>query len=315
VAVDGSGNIVAAGVSAGTSVNWVTFKLDRLGNRLFGPVALDRHAAAAEAPNDVVLGSDGAAFVVGAAGPGPASDPAATQATTVRYQVDGSAAWLAANPASASAVDAAIGRNGTVYVLGSPSQTLLHYAAAAVNQAPLGALVVATTSGLTVTFDASGSTDADGTIASYRWTFGDGQTATTATPAATHVYASAGGYAVTVTPVDNLGLAGTTASATVSVTDPLAAATPTSVSLSSSSVRGGSSVSGRVSMSTPSGAVVILTSSNPAVASVPSKITVAAGSLTGRFSVTTKRVASTTPVTITATSNGRSVGTTLSVTR
>lgn len=61
---------------------------------------------------------------------------------------------------------------------------------------------------LNAAFDASTSSDADGTIASYQWAFGDGETATGAT--ASHVYAAPGTYAVTLTVTDNVGGTGTT---------------------------------------------------------------------------------------------------------
>lgn len=56
---------------------------------------------------------------------------------------------------------------------------------------------------LACSFDGTGSKDGDGTIASYAWTFGDGGTATGASP--THTYASAGTYSVTLTVTDNGG--------------------------------------------------------------------------------------------------------------
>jgi PKD repeat protein len=56
---------------------------------------------------------------------------------------------------------------------------------------------------LSCSFDASGSSDPDGTIASYAWTFGDGGTATGKT--ATHTYASAGSYTATLTVTDDKG--------------------------------------------------------------------------------------------------------------
>ena len=51
--------------------------------------------------------------------------------------------------------------------------------------------------GKTVTFDASGSSDSDGTIVDYVWDFGDGTTASGRT--ATYSYASVGSYTVTLT--------------------------------------------------------------------------------------------------------------------
>ncbi len=74
------------------------------------------------------------------------------------------------------------------------------------NEAPLASLVATPTTGnapLTVSFDASGSSDGDGAIAGYAWSFGDGATSTLATPS--HTYASTGTYAVTLTVTDDDG--------------------------------------------------------------------------------------------------------------
>ena len=60
--------------------------------------------------------------------------------------------------------------------------------------------------GLTCTFDGSGSTDSDGSIVSYAWNFGDGGTATVVAPS--HTYAASGTYPVTLTVTDNGGATG-----------------------------------------------------------------------------------------------------------
>ena len=54
-----------------------------------------------------------------------------------------------------------------------------------------------------ITFDASNSTDPDGTIVKYEWNFGDGNTATGMI--VTHSYSSAGSYDVTLTVTDDDG--------------------------------------------------------------------------------------------------------------
>jgi DNA-binding beta-propeller fold protein YncE len=59
--------------------------------------------------------------------------------------------------------------------------------------------------GVPATFNASASSDPDGTIASYDWAFGDGQTAANGGPGPNHVYSSPGTYQATVTLTDNEG--------------------------------------------------------------------------------------------------------------
>ncbi|WNV76401.1 PKD domain-containing protein [Geodermatophilus sp. DSM 44513] len=70
---------------------------------------------------------------------------------------------------------------------------------------------------LEASFDASGSTDPDGTVAGYAWDFGDGATGTGAT--AQHTYAAAGEYTVTLTVTDDDG-ATASSSRVVAATDP-----------------------------------------------------------------------------------------------
>lgn len=69
--------------------------------------------------------------------------------------------------------------------------------------------------GATIGFSSSGSSDPDGSIASYAWDFGDGGSSTLANPA--HIYAAAGSFTATLTVTDNQGATGTS-QATVTVT-------------------------------------------------------------------------------------------------
>ena len=78
------------------------------------------------------------------------------------------------------------------------------------NTAPLASCRFSSDSPLvnvSVTFDASGSTDSDGSIAEVLWEFGDGEAGRGTT--VSHVYDTAGVYVVRVTVTDNLGAVGT----------------------------------------------------------------------------------------------------------
>lgn len=98
----------------------------------------------------------------------------------------------------------------------TPAEIAGHYSAgsgaAAPNVAP-NASFTAQPDDLRVTVDAANSSDPDGTIASYAWDFGDG--GTDSGPTASHVYATAGTYTVTLTVTDDDGA---TASTTRQVT-------------------------------------------------------------------------------------------------
>jgi len=84
------------------------------------------------------------------------------------------------------------------------------------NQSPTAiatATPTATAIGQAVAFNGAASSDADGSIASYAWDFGDGVRATTAQ--ANHAYSAAGTFVARLTVTDN---GGSTGSATVTIT-------------------------------------------------------------------------------------------------
>lgn len=84
-----------------------------------------------------------------------------------------------------------------------------------INTAPVAVAAAAPGAGtapLPVAFSSAGSFDPDGTIAAWRWDFGDGTTSDAASPAKT--YTVAGNYTARLTVTDNLGATG---SATVAI--------------------------------------------------------------------------------------------------
>lgn len=74
------------------------------------------------------------------------------------------------------------------------------------NIGPTAAFTVSNIGSLQISVNASGSSDPDGSIVSYAWNFGDGGTGSG--QSATHTYASAGTYNVTLTVTDDDGATG-----------------------------------------------------------------------------------------------------------
>ncbi|HHE51472.1 MAG TPA: PKD domain-containing protein, partial [Candidatus Acetothermia bacterium] len=88
------------------------------------------------------------------------------------------------------------------------------------NVAPTASFTATPTSGqapLAVSFDASASSDPDGTIASYTWNFGDGQNGSGMS--GSHIYANEGTFTAILTAIDDGGLM-STASETITVSAP-----------------------------------------------------------------------------------------------
>jgi lysophospholipase L1-like esterase len=88
------------------------------------------------------------------------------------------------------------------------------------NTPPTAVIAANPTSGtaaLTVALNGTGSSDPDGTISSYGWNFGDGQTSSLASPS--HTYRVVGTYTVVLTVTDNGGKTGM-ATTTITVSAP-----------------------------------------------------------------------------------------------
>jgi PKD repeat protein len=134
-------------------------------------------------------------------------------------------AWLTSSTDSTAALQAAGSLALQTYLSGSATTPVMvsfdnliatTTAPAPPNEAPVAAFTTSTAN-LNVSVDASGSTDSDGTITSYAWDFGDGQTGSGVT--ASHSYTAAGNYMVTLTVTDNQ-------SATNAVTHQVTATSP-----------------------------------------------------------------------------------------
>ena len=88
------------------------------------------------------------------------------------------------------------------------------------NQAPAAEFGATVTGDLSVALNASASTDPDGTVAGYSWDFGDGQTLETSDPVATHEFAAAGTYTVSLTVTDDDGASSSAVTQQVTVIGP-----------------------------------------------------------------------------------------------
>jgi YVTN family beta-propeller protein len=116
---------------------------------------------------------------------------------------DGKTAYVAnEGTGSVTPIDVTTNTAGTPITLGGSATGI----AIVPDQAPAAAFTASATSvGHATMFDASGSSDSDGTVGQYQWSFGDGEAISTGSPTITHSYATAGAYTATVTVTDNEG--------------------------------------------------------------------------------------------------------------
>src|SRR5205085_2545451 len=97
------------------------------------------------------------------------------------------------------------------------------------NVAPVAAIseVAGNVVGAAITFVGNGSSDSDGTVSSYAWSFGDGANGTGVSP--THAYGAAGTYVVSLVVTDDKGLASPAVTRSVTITAPPVVTPPTNV--------------------------------------------------------------------------------------
>ncbi len=165
--------------------------------------------------NSQVVGSTSAPLTVSLTNTSSAdltiSDIAASGDFTQTNNCGSSVATGASCTISVSFTPTALGpRSGAVTIMdsvdGSPHGIYLSGTGTNPNTHPVASFVSACTE-LTCTFDASASSDPDGTIELYVWDFGDGKSGST--PTISHTYAAGGTYSVRLTVTDNGGATGT----------------------------------------------------------------------------------------------------------
>lgn len=237
------------------------------------------------------------------------------RAVVLKYSPDGTEQWRSALVDARWGSDLALTPGGGVLAQTSHTDLpplLLRYSQSGLpNQAPTVLASANPSAGvapLAVQFSANGSTDADGAITDYLWTFGDGQISTLANPS--HTYA-AGSYLATLRLTDNIGASATSS---VAVTVSLSPPRPTALALASSTVVQRMSTTATVTLANTAGATVSLSSSDTSAAKVPSSIVVPRGVTSATFVITTLKVTKSKTVTIGAVANGGSVSALLTVT-
>ena len=206
LAVDSNDNVHVTGYSVGTSLDYATLKYDANGNQLW-VARYDGPANGTDWARAIAVDAFGRVTVTGE------SEGVATglDYATIQYSPQGATNWVDRYDGPGHGDDIAfavtVDSSGNAYVTGASFAPLTNNDWATVKlpvvAPPIIASFVSTCSALTCAFDAAGSSDVDGTIVSYAWTFGDGTTGSG--PAPSHTYAAGSSYSVNLLVTDNVG--------------------------------------------------------------------------------------------------------------
>jgi chitodextrinase len=228
------GGVIATGQTNRGFLDWYTVALEPTGALRWEAVR-DGGLNTDEIPAAVFTLADGTTVVTGKGGPNLPGG--FIPGVTVGYGPDGTLLWQAF--ARMATVWGNGLPNGNVCATGGYDALVTCWRPVATgNQPPTAAMSATPTSGpgpLTVTFDGSASSDADGTIVAWSWAFGDGQSSVGARTA--HMYSGPATYTASLTVTDNGGASNTTTT-TIAVTG----ATPQAPAALTAAASGGKSI-------------------------------------------------------------------------
>ena len=201
------GGVIATGQTNRGFLDWYTVALEPTGALRWEAVR-DGGLNTDEIPAAVFTLADGTTVVTGKGGPNLPGG--FIPGVTVGYGPDGTLLWQAFARMATVWGDAL--PNGNVCATGGYDALITCWRPVATgNQPPTAVMSATPTSGpgpLTVTFDGSASSDADGTIVAWSWAFGDGQFSVGARTA--HMYSGPATYTASLTVTDNGGASNTT---------------------------------------------------------------------------------------------------------
>lgn len=230
------GSLVVAGQVNRGFLDWYTVAFETTGAVRWEAVR-DGGLNTDEIPAGVLVLADGTTVVTGRGGPNLPSGY--IPGVTAGYGTNGALLWEAFS--AMETIWATALPSGDVCASGGYDAliTCWRVSSVVVNKPPAAVMSATPSTGpapLTVTFDGSQSTDPDGTVTSWAWSFGDGSSGTG--PVTTHVYSTPGNYTASLTVVDSGGASSTTTGTIVVTGLPPAAPTNlTAAALTSSSIR------------------------------------------------------------------------------
>jgi PKD repeat protein len=203
------GSLVVAGQANRGFLDWYTVAFATTGAVRWEAVR-DGGLNTNEVPRGVLVMEDGTTVVTGPGGPNLPGG--FIPGVTAGYSPTGTLLWEAFSRLATVWVTA-LPNGADVCATGGYDALITCWRVSGVvsNQPPTAVMSTTPSTGtapLTVTFDGSRSTDPDGTVSSWAWSFGDGSSGTG--PVTTHVYSTPGTYTASLKVTDNDGTSSTT---------------------------------------------------------------------------------------------------------
>lgn len=228
------GSLVVTGQASRGFLDWYTVAFETTGAVRWEAIR-DGGLNTDEIPASVLVLADGTTVVTGRGGPNLPGGY--IQGVTAGYGPNGTLLWEAFS--KMATVWATSLPNGDVCATGGYDALITCWRPSGgvqPNQPPIAVMSANPLSGaapLTVTFDGSGSTDPDGSVTTWSWSFGDGTSATGAV--VTHTYTTIGiTYYPSLTVADNRGASSWIAGSPIVVNAPLSPAAPSLLTASTS---------------------------------------------------------------------------------